>query len=416
MSEDSLPPHDEKAEWFLLACAVNKPSIIPAIDSRLFYVENARRVLLKMQQAWSEKAECMESPDAFEHWIGKGLEPHYFEPLFHAISDLPSSSGWGYWRSRLEDTYRARALEKLKPKISEVSERVARGDSANDILLEITRIANQWRASKAESLDTLVPKVISEWEELWKEGKYPGLVTGYIKFDKLTRGLQNNRLYIIGARPGKGKSTIAANLALRLAYRQTSVFFVTLEMSATEVTGRLVSCESKVSEEWFAERKASQRDFESVTGAMDRIRKLPLKIDDGVRGLADIVGACHRAASEGAKVIFIDYLQKITVQNFRHNRNELVTQISGAMKDIAMSLRVPVVCCAQLNRESEKEEREPTLSDLRDSGSVEQDADFVGLLYENKDQTDLIVPKNRSGREGRIAFKFHKEIFRFDEV
>ncbi len=92
-----------------------------------------------------------------------------------------------------------------------------------------------------------------------------------------------------------------------------------------------------------------------------------------------------------------------------------MTEISGAMKDIAMSLRVPVICCAQLNREADKDNREPTLADLRDSGSVEQDADFVGLLHEMKDQTDLIIAKNRGGEKGRIAFKFQKNIFYFRE-
>ncbi len=157
------------------------------------------------------------------------------------------------------------------------------------------------------------------------------------------------------------------------------------------------------------------------------MKELPFRIDDFSRSLSDIVMACHQAVAEGAQLLIIDYLQKIVIPRFRHNRNELVTEISGAMKDIAMSLRVPVICCAQLNRESEKDNREPTLADLRDSGSVEQDADFVGLLHEPprprdtpeeewENRTDLIVAKNRGGARGRIAFEFRKEIFRFDEL
>src|SRR5437667_4605597 len=129
MIEDKLPPHDEPAEWYLLASAVNKPSIIPAIGSELFYVEQARRVLLMMQKAWIEKLDCLKSPELFEHWLAKSLESHYFEPLIRALNSLPSAENWIFWKGQLSDAYKARRLEQLKPKISEMSERVAKGET-----------------------------------------------------------------------------------------------------------------------------------------------------------------------------------------------------------------------------------------------------------------------------------------------
>ncbi len=423
MNEDQLPPHDEPAEWYLLACAVNKPSIIPAIGSELFYIENARRCLLKMQEAWIAKLDCLKSPELFEHWLSKALENHYFEPLMRAVSSLPSVENWLYWKGQLADAYKARQLEQLKPMISETSGRVAKGETPNEILLEISKIAKLWQATRAESMETLGPKVVEELDGIWRGDKSLGAVTGFKAFDKITGGLQNNRLYVIGARPGVGKSSLAMNILLRAAFRDTKGFLISLEMSATEIGRRLYSCESRVSEQKFREKTATEYDFKLVTDAGERLRPLQFTIDDFSRSLADIVMACHQAVAEGAKLVIIDYLQKIVIPKFRHNRNELVTEISGAMKDIAMSLRVPVICCAQLNRESEKESREPTLADLRDSGSVEQDADFVGLLHEvpekpnepKKNQTDLIIAKNRGGERGRIGFEFRKELFRFDE-
>ncbi len=420
MTEDKLPPHDEPAEWFLLASAVHKPSILPAIGSELFYVENARRVLLKMQQAWMAKLDCLKSPELFEHWLSKALESHYFEPLINAITDLPSSENWLFWKGQLSDSYKARRLEQLKPKISAMSERVAKGETPNEVLLEISKIAKLWQFTIAESMSTLGEKVVDELEGIWRSDKSIGAMTGYHKFDLITGGLQNNRLYVIGARPGVGKSSLAMNLFLQAAFRGTRSYVVSLEMSATEIGRRLAACESRVSEQKFREKKATEQEFKLVTSAMSRLKPLPFLIDDFSRSLSDIVMACHQAVAEGAQLLVIDYLQKIIIPNFRHNRNELVTEISGAMKDIAMSLRVPVICCAQLNRESEKDNREPTLADLRDSGSVEQDADFVGLLHEviSKDKephTDLIIGKNRGGQRGRIAFEFRKPIFRFDE-
>ncbi len=421
MNEDPLPPHDEPAEWYLLACAVMKPSIIPAIGSELFYVENARRCLLKMQEAYLMKMDCLKSPELFEHWLSKALENHYFEPLMKAVALLPSQENWLYWKGQLADAYKARRLEQLKPLISETSERVAKGETPNEVLLEISKITKLWSLCREESMESLGPKVAEELEGIWQGDKTLGAITGFREFDNITGGLQNNRLYVIGARPGIGKSSFAMNVLLQAALRDTKGFLVSLEMSSTEIGRRLYACESRVSEEVFRNKTATEWQFKEVISAGKRLKPLQFTINDFSRSLSDIVMVCHQAVASGAKLVVIDYLQKIVIPRFRHNRNELVTEISGAMKDIAMSLRVPVICCAQLNRESEKDNREPTLSDLRDSGSVEQDADFVGLLHEmpknpnGKPQTDLIIAKNRGGPRGRIAFEFRKEIFRFDE-
>jgi len=413
---DQLPPHDEEAEWNLLACAVHKPSIIPAIGSEMFYVENARRVLLKIQEAYADKLECLNEPELFEHWLSRALEPHYYEPIVHAIANLTSAENWTWWKGRLADAYKARRLEQLKPKISEMSERVARGETPNEILLEISRIAQLWQPNRAQSMRTLAPKVIDELEGMWRGDRSIGITTGYWAFDRLTGGLQNNRLYVIGARPGLGKSSIAMNIFHRAAVRGVRSYVVSLEMSATEIAHRLAACESGVSQQLFNERNVTDDQVREMMEAINRLVPLPFTIDDTSRSLSDIVMACHQAVAEGAQLIVIDYLQKIVIPRFRHNRNELVTEISGAMKDIAMSLRVPVICCAQLNRESEKQEREPILADLRDSGSIDQDADFVGLLHERGgNQVDFIVAKNRGGARGRIAFEFTKPIFRFEE-
>lgn len=421
MNDEALPPHDEPAEWYLLACAVNKPDIIPAIGSELFYVENARRCLLKMQEAYLVKLDCLKSPELFEHWLAKALENHFFEPLLRAVNSLPSAENWLYWKGQLSDSYKARRLEQLKPLISETSDRVTKGETPNEVLLEISKIAKLWSLGREEAMDSLGPKVIDELEGLWRNDKNLGAITGYKKFDGAIGGLQKNRLYIIAARPGVGKSSLAMNIMLQAALRDTPSYLVSLEMSATEIGRRLFACESRVSEQKFRDKTATEADFKEVTSAGKRLKNLQFKINDFSRSLSDIVMVCHQAVANGAELLVIDYLQKIVIPKFRHNRNELVTEISGAMKDIAMSLRVPVICCAQLNRESEKENREPSLADLRDSGSVEQDADFVGLLHEmprnpnGKPQTDLIIAKNRGGPRGRIEFEFRKEIFRFDE-
>ncbi len=304
--ETKLPPHDEPAEWYLLASAVSKPNIIPAIGSELFYVENARRVLLKMQEAFASKLDCLRSPELFEHWLSKSLEPHYYEPLIRAINSLPSCENWIYWRDQLSDAYKARRLEQLKPKISEISERVAKGETPNEVLLEISRISRLWQSARAETMTTIGPRVIDELEGIWRGDRALGATTGYTYFDRITGGLQNNRLYVIGARPGIGKSSLAMNLFLRAAKRGTRSYVVSLEMSASEIGRRLFACESRVSEQKFRNQTVTEQEFRLVSDAGARLAALPFTIDDFSRSLSDIVMACHQAVASGAQLIIID--------------------------------------------------------------------------------------------------------------
>jgi replicative DNA helicase len=258
------------------------------------------------------------------------------------------------------------------------------------------------------------------------EGKYPGEVSGFHRFDKLTCGFQPGKIYDIAGRPGYGKSSLVACMAIGFARRGVKVGFISLEMLSTEIIGRMVSCESRVPMVKFLRATVTDEEVQRAGLMMQQISALPIIITDQLRTLSEIIMAMHEQAAQGVRVLIVDYLQKIIIPKFRSNRNELVTEISGAMKEMAISLKLPVICCAQLNRESEKQDREPTMADLRDSGSIEQDADFIGLLhakgkgpdpeYDGGEQIDLIIVKNRSGETGRLTMSFRKDIFRFDEI
>ncbi len=423
----ALPPHDEPAEWFLLACLLHKPSVIPAIDREVLYVNTARNCLDAMKQAWSMHLLCLDNPHAFSHFVQRKVSAEVHGRLETAMDELPSADGWDYWHGVVMDCYKARCLEQLKPRISAVSQQVARGGSPNEVLFELQKISRLWHGSKTKTAAEVMPEVQEFLEySLTHEGKYPGEITGFHRFDRLVCGLQPGKQYIIGGRPGHGKTSLVACMAIGLARRGTAVGFVSLEMLRVEIFGRMVSSESRVPLVNFLRGTATDAHIQQAAIFMQQIRELPISITDQLRNLSEVVMAMHEHAAKGAKVLIVDYLQKIVIPKFKGNRNELVTEISGAMKDMAMSLELPVVCCAQLNRESQKEDREPTTADLRDSGAVEQDADFVGLLYnkgkapdpeyDGGEAVDLIIGKNRSGEEGRSAMTFRKDIFRFDEI
>lgn len=426
--DGQLPPHNEEAEWFLLACLIVKPSVIPAIDPETFYIVAASECYAAMSEACKLRLFCTDYPHAFAHYVGRRLaNAASSAKLNKAIAELPSAENWPYWHGVVMDCYKARCLEQLKPKISEIAEQVSRGGRPDEVLFEIQKISRLWHGARSKTVAELMPEVQAflEYAHL-HPGQYPGVSTGFSRFDWLVCGLQAGKQYVIGGRPGNGKTSLVACMAVGLARRGIPVGLISLEMLGPEITARMVSSESRVPLVNFTRDNATDEQTQLAARMMAEINALPITIADQLRTLPEIIMAMHEQAAAGAKVIFVDYLQKIIINRFRGNRNELVTEISGTMKELSIGLKLPVVCCAQLNRESEKQEREPTNADLRDSGAIEQDADFVGLLhskgrmtdpeYGGACATDMIVTKNRSGEETRLALAFQKEIFRFEEL
>lgn len=424
---NQLPPHDENAEWMLLACLASKPSVIQAIDPEIFYITEARECYTVMSDAIRSPWFCAEDQPSLLHHLSRRLPRSVYESLDKAIGELPSADNWPYWHGAVMNCYKARALEQLKPRITEISQQVARGGRPDEILFEIQRIARLWHGSRSRTVAELMPEVqeFLEYSRL-NQGRYPGESTGFHNFDRLICGLQRGKHYVIGGRPGNGKSSLISCMAVGLARRDVRVGIISLEMLGVEIAGRMVSSESGIPLVHFTRGNATDEQTRATANTMAEVNAMPITVADQLRTLPEIILAMHEQAAHGVQVIFVDYLQKIIVNKFRGNRNELVTEISGTMKELSISLRIPVVSCAQLNRESEKEDREPTSADLRDSGAIEQDADFVGLLhvkgkspdpeYDGGYATDMIVTKNRSGETGRLNLTFRKEIFRFDEI
>jgi len=415
-----LPPHDDKAEWFLLACLVHRPSLIPAVRIEAFYVNECRRVLLKMQAFWLEKLECLNAPTEFEYELTRALESHYHEPLGRAIQELPSADNWSYWNDVVETAWKARQLLTLPPLITEASVQLQAGNRVP--MDRVRRRFNEIETTaggsvKGIGMDALVPQLVTELETLHQSGgALLGLSTGFQKLDNVTSGLQDGRFYIFAGRPGEGKSSLCMSIAHAVAFAGHPVVYFSLEMPAKELGLRLAACLSRVVTGRFSRGTATDRDFDATAKALLNMKPLPLRIVDTSSSLQDIVSQCHQLKSRNAvKLVIVDYIGRVRIPNFKGNRNDLVTEISNTMKDLAMSLMIPVIAAAQLNRASAKEDRLPGLMDLRDSGSLEQDADFVGLLHsKSKTETDMLVAKNRSGDTGKISFEFRREITRFE--
>jgi replicative DNA helicase len=253
-----------------------------------------------------------------------------------------------------------------------------------------------------------------------------GVPTGYLDLDNLTAGFQNSELVIVAARPSVGKTAFALNLARHVAVEEKlPLFFVSLEQSRVELAERLMCCQARVNSHNLRKGHLSSDDMQKLIEAGDQLRQARLFIDDSPgQGMLRIAANARRLKlRQKIKCVFIDYLQLIEPDNRRDSRQEQVANISRRLKFMAKELQIPVIALAQVNRSSEdRQDHRPRLADLRESGSIEQDADTVMLLHrpelyepgQHEGIIEILVAKQRNGPTGEIQLTFLKQFMRFE--
>jgi replicative DNA helicase len=253
-----------------------------------------------------------------------------------------------------------------------------------------------------------------------------GLPTGYADLDDITAGLQNSELVVIAARPSVGKTAFALNLARHLTVEDHQpVFFVSLEQSRIELAERLLCCQARIDSHKLRTNHQSAEDIDKLMGAADLLRQAKLYIDDtpGLGMLRIAANARRLKLRHGIKAVIIDYLQLIEPDNRKDNRQEQVAAISRRLKFLARELTIPVIALAQVNRAAEdRQDHRPRLADLRESGSIEQDADTVLLLHrpemygdgQREGTVEVIVAKQRNGPTGEVNLAYLKQFMRFE--
>ena len=260
-------------------------------------------------------------------------------------------------------------------------------------------------------------------------GEFVGLASGFSDLDNVLGGMDAGQFGVIAARPSIGKTALALSMTARIAEQCGRVLFVSLEMNARELGERLLSYFSGVpSRKLRVPRMLDAKSHQAIAEADARIRKLPIKIDDKSGRTVSQIGALARRTKsrEGLDILMIDQLNLIDGERGKNeNDQEVISRISRRLKIMAQELRIPVIVMHQLNRQIEgRTDKKPMLSDLRSSGQVEADADFVMLLnrpefYDATDrpcEADLYIAKNRNGATGAIPLAFAKETMRFDTI
>lgn len=316
-------------------------------------------------------------------------------------------------------------LRSLAAAAADIGETVYEGVGAPSEILEaaekkIFALRKGERGDSLEHIGTVLHKVFDRLTELAQsDSEIPGLSTGLIDLDKKINGLNKSDLLLIAARPAMGKSSFALNIALNVAkkYNQTVVFF-SLEMSREQLAMRMISGESFVDSQKLMTGKLTDEEWNQLAMASASLSQTDIRLDDNPSiTVAEMSAKCRRLDNLG--LVLIDYLQLMTSSGYGRggeNRVTVVSEISRALKIMAKDLNVPVICLSQLSRANEsRQDKRPMLSDLRESGAIEQDADEVLFLYrddyynensEEKNIAECIVAKNRHGETGTVKLQW----------
>ncbi|MGY8693831.1 MAG: replicative DNA helicase, partial [Verrucomicrobiia bacterium] len=304
----------------------------------------------------------------------------------------------------------------------------------DDIEKEIFAISDDRVADTSQPIKKSVDDAVKLVQKLIAgRGELAGLSSGFVDLDKMTFGLHGQEMIILAARPSMGKTSLAMNIAEAVALPEkpgsegAGVLIFSLEMSAEQLAMRLLTSRAKVSSQRLREGFVNKEEQQALAQAAKELKNARMWIDDSGQMTINQLRAKARriwARNDKMGLIVIDYLQLLAGTDPKIQREQQISEISRGLKTLAKELNVPVIVLSQLNRDSEKEKRQPKLSDLRESGSIEQDADVVLLLARPKDvgdefsvaadTADLIIAKQRNGPVGDLKLNFRKEYTRFE--
>ena len=291
------------------------------------------------------------------------------------------------------------------------------------------RLLETGTTSGFETLCEVVLEAYKRADAISKNQGLTGVTTGLIDLNRVTNGLQKSELILLAARPSMGKTALAMNIGWRAAYAGKVVAVYSLEMSKVQLGQRLMSTASGVNSQKINKGNFGDDEMNKLIRAVEDLNKLKMYIDDTAGlGILEMRSKARRLKHEvGLDLIIIDYLQLMSGSGQTENRQQEISEISRNLKAMARELEVPILALSQLSRSVEmRAEKKPQLSDLRESGSLEQDADVVMFLYrdeyynrddsQNQNLAELIIAKNRNGPTTTVRLRFDKEVMKFDDL
>ena len=356
------------------------------------------------------------------------------EYITEIINSVPSTANLNYYVNIIFEKAVLRNLISKSTKIQEdcYEEKEDVVDIVENAERNILSVYNDKLGRDIQRIQDILPGVQKTLEELSEsDNEYTGLRTGYYDLDRITRGLQKKQVIIIAGRPGCGKSAFALNIGLNAAIQgKKSVALFSLEMGAEEIAKRMYGCVGKIDGDVLKTGKLKNTDWKKCNEAMSELSDTKFFIDDsGGLTVSEIRRKCRKLknSDDGLDSIIIDYLQLLSSSSkYAGQRTQEVSEVSRDIKKLAMELDIPVIALAQLSRSIEQrkgEDNMPRLSDLRESGSIEQDADIVMFLHSDEygkygsdvnRKIDLLIAKHRAGSTGKVELLFRMNTGSFD--
>lgn len=349
--------------------------------------------------------------------------------LHTLIASVPTAANAGYYARIVRERSMLRRLVTAGTRIVQLGYADEGGD-ADEIVdaaqAEIYAVSERRAATDYVGMNELSESILDELEDIERnKGKLHGVPTGFFELDRLTQGLHPGQLIIVAGRPAMGKSTLALDFCRSAAiHNQTTTVIFTLEMSRSDIAMRLLSAESGVFLSKMRSGDMDSRDWQKVSQTTSRVSEAPLFIDDSPNmAMNEIRAKCRRLKQQhDLGLVVIDYLQLMSSGKKVESRQQEVSEFSRQLKLLAKELEVPVVAAAQLNRGPEsRTDKKPMMADLRESGSLEQDADVIMLLHrpeyydaeQRPGEADIIVAKHRNGSTATLNVLFQGHMARF---
>ncbi len=432
---DRVPPQNLEAEQAVLGAVLLQAEALIAAMERIrsedFYSGPHRHIFEAMVEL-AEDNQPVDLVTLTAHLQNQQLleEIGGVSYLAKLASSVPTAANVDYYAQIVEEKSMLRRLIRTATNI--VSDGYANAEEVGVLLgdaeKKILEISNRRSGSGFVSIRDVLMEVFEKVEQLYSNrGNTTGIPSGFTDLDRMTAGFQRSDLIIVAARPSVGKTAFALNIAQNVGVRaRETVAIFSLEMSAAQLVQRMVCAEGNVDAQRMRTGQMEGDDWEKLTMAIGALSESEVYIDDtpGIT-VAEIRSKCRRLKKErGLGMILIDYLQLISGRGKAgENRQQEVSEISRTLKHIARELEVPVIALSQLSRGVEqRQDKRPMMSDLRESGSIEQDADIVAFLYrddyydkesEKKNIIEIIIAKQRNGPVGTVELAFLKQFNKF---
>lgn len=433
---DRLPPHNREAEQSVLGSMLRDNSCIDNVLQQLrqddFYVDAHQKLFETIVAVYSNGGRAVDLVILFEQlalrqWVDDIGGQRYLAEIWDAA---PTAANVEYYAQIVRDKALVRNLIRAGHEM--LADAYRQTMPADELVQaaerKILEIAQKGISGQITTLDEAIQETYDRIDDRSKGGDLSasGIPTGFSDLDELTAGLHSSELVILAARPSVGKTAFALSLARNITINeQAPVFFVSLEMSKLELAERLLCSQAMVDSHRLRRGTLSADDMGKLIEAGGVLRSAKLFIDDTpAQGMMRIAANARRLRRQhDIRLVVIDYLQLIEPDNRRDPRHEQVAQISRRLKFLAKELAIPVIALAQVNRASEdRQDHRPRLSDLRESGSIEQDADAVLMLHrpdryepgQHEGVIEIIVAKNRQGPVGEVTLSYVKQYMRYE--